>query len=212
MNPPREGHTSPPALVRDISVLRAAGPGQVTRRSERHQAGKQALPKADSVQAETVAWLESRWLRLLETPPFSGLSHLGGKDVPPHSSLALTMRAGSAMDPGGRGGWGHSSPAERAAEGSLALPCFRAAWLHSAVPGEKEEHVQIPGSGTFTAVFHQDWASHFLILLLVYYSSQGRGSDVLPPLWQPRSLGSPKVPGGAASQAKVVSAGVAAVW
>ena len=105
---------------------------------------------------------------------FTPADNLGGKDVPPHSSLALTMRAGSAMDPGGRGGWGHSSPAERAAEGSLALPCFRAAWLHSAVPGEKEEHVQIPGSGTFTAVFHQDWASHFLILLLVYYSSQGR--------------------------------------
>ena len=108
--------------------------------------------------------------------------------------------------------WGHSSPAERAAEGSLALPRFRVAWLHSAVPGEEEEHVQIPRSGTFTAVFHQDWASHFLILLLIYYSSQGRGSDVPPPLWQPRSPGSPKVHGGAGSQAKVIPAGVAAVW
>ena len=106
MNPPQEGHTSPPALVRDVSVLRAAGPRQVTRRSERHQAGKQALPRADSAQAETVAWLESRWLRLLETLPLSGLGHLGGKDVPLHSSLALTMRASSAMDLGRRGGWG----------------------------------------------------------------------------------------------------------
>lgn len=138
-------------------MLRAAGPGQGVRRSKRRQAGKQALPGQTVLQQR----LLRGWGPVAGSP--SDASPLSAESPwrrgrPPLQVLGLDCVGGQRrVDVAGGGEVGCSSPAEQAAEGSPGSATLQVAWPHSAVPSEKGEHVQIPGSGTFTAAFHQDW-------------------------------------------------------
>ena len=167
MNPPREGHTSSSALVRDVSVLRAVGPGQGMRRSERCQAGKQALPGQTVLKQS----LLRGWGPVAGSP--SDASPLSAESpwrrgCPPHRSSALTVWAGSA-------GWtwrvgvrrGCSSPAEWAAEGSPGSATLQVAWPHFAFL-RRENTCRFLELALSLQHFTRIGASDFLILLLIY--------------------------------------------